>query len=430
MSERHASLFIRHARILDPASNTDLPCDLLIEKGFISHLGPDLAASDLPSATRTIDASGCWLLPGLVDIGAPAMTADAIAAESRAAASGGVSHLAVFSSQDMTIDNMASLRLLREKAAQSDLVRLLPIAALTRELKGEQLVDMHTLSGAGAIAFSNAQQPVASNLILKRCMEYAATFDFLVTFCPQDHDLSAGGCAHEGSVASRLGLPGIPNSAETLALARALLLAEETGTRIHVHQLSSASSLPLLKTARQQGVQVTADVSIHHLLADESAINNFDSRFHLLPPLRRKEDREALLAAVADGTIDAVCSQHTPLASADKQQPFGSTRPGIAAVETLLPLLLKLVQDKRLPLMRAVDAATRAPARCMTINAGHLRKGEKASLCLVDPERQLRPMDHWQSTGKNSPWLDTLLPGQVRLTVSEGRITWMAKDQC
>lgn len=422
MSLAHTHLLIRQARLLDPASHTDRVCDLLIEDGIIQRIDDQIATAGTPS----IDAQGHWLLPGLVDIGAPAMSASAIACEGRAAASGGVSHLAVYASDANPIDGTANLRLLREQAARTDQVRLLPIAALTRELSGEHLSDMQTLAEAGAIAFSNAQQPIASNLVLKRCLEYAASFDLLVTFCPQDHELSQGGCAHEGAVASRLGLAGIAASAETLAVSRALLLARETGVRIHLHQLSSAQSLPLLRQARAEGVKVTADVSIHHLLADEHAIDHYDSQFHLLPPLRSKADREALVAAVADGSIDAVCSQHTPLADADKQQPFASTRPGISGVETLLPLLLKLVNEEQLPLERAIDAATHAAAHSLSINAGRIAEGEKANLCLVDAAAQQTPADHWQSSGDNSPWRQQPLPGRVLLTVSEGHTTWQA----
>jgi dihydroorotase len=417
-----SSLLIRQARLLDPASGHDGVQDVLIEDGRIARIG---ARVDVP-ADEVIDATGLWLLPGLVDIGVPAMAIGNIAQETTAAASGGVSQLAVFPSQVCQLDNTAQLRLLQETAAQSGRTQLLPCAALTRELKGEQLADMQTLAQLGAIAFGNAQRPIHSNLVLKRCLEYAATFDLLVSFCPQDYDLSHNGCAHEGAVASRLGLPGIPASAETLALARTLLLAEETGVRIHIHHLSCARSLDLIRTARSHGVRVSCDVAIHHLLCDESAISQFDSQFHLRPPLRRSADREALLAAVADGTIDAISSQHTPLPVAAKQQPFGSSKPGIAGVETLLPLTLKLVEEGRLPLLRALDAITHAAARSLAIDAGHITAGHAANLCLVDANAQRRPRDHWQSGGRNSPWLDTLLPGAVKLTLSNGTVTWRA----
>lgn len=419
MPTTHANLLIRSARLIDPSTNADKSVDVLVEDGIITSIGSQISSDH----ATTINANGSWLLPGLVDIGATAPSFEAVAKESLAAASGGVTHLAVLPGNN-TLDSTANLRLLREKAAHADRLRLLPIAALTRDLLGNHLTDMYGLASAGAIAFSNAQHPIVSNLVLKRCMEYAATFDLLVTFCPQDHDLSVGGCAHLGAVSSRLGLAGIPPSAETLALSRALLLAEETGVRIHFHHLSSALSLPLIKRARERNVRVSCDVSIHHLLADEHSIDQFDSDFHIMPPLRRREDKDALLAAVADGTIDAICSQHTPLASADKQQPFAATLPGISAVECLLPLLLKLVNEGHLTLTRAIDAVTNAPAKIFGIDAGRIYEGKKANLCLVDANSQQHPADHWLSTGENSPWKSLLLPGKLLMTLGEGRITW------
>lgn len=421
MAKTSAALLIRQARLLDPASGHDGVQDVLIDNGKIAHIAAQLDAAD----AEVIDASGLWLLPGLVDIGMPAMAIGNIAQETLAAASGGVTQLGVFPSQICPLDNSAQLRLMLETATHKGHAQLLPIAALTRELKGEQLTDLQTLSQLGALAFSNAQRPIHSNLVLKRCLEYAATFDLVISFCPQDYELSHNGCAHEGAVASRLGLPGIPASAETLALARALLLAEETGVRIHIHHLSCARSLDQLRTARARGVRVSCDTSIHHLLADENAIAQFDSQFHLLPPLRRKSDRDALLAAVADGSIDVISSQHTPLPTAAKQQPFGSSKPGIAAVETLLPLVLKLVADGALPLKRALDAVTHAPARVLGADAGSITTGRSANLCLVDASKHLRPGDHWQSGGRNSPWLDTPLPGEVKLTIANGQVTWV-----
>lgn len=419
-TQTQASLLIRQARLLDPASDQDSVQDVLVEQGKITRIDARLDAPGVDS----IDAAGLWLLPGLVDMGSPAMAIGNIAQETLAAASGGVTQVGVYPSQICLLDNSAQLRLLQETAAQKGSAQLLPLVALTRELKGEQLTDMQTLAQLGACAFSNAQRPIHSNLVLKRCLEYAATFDLMITFCPQDHDLAHNGCAHEGAVASRLGLPGIPASAETLALARALLLAEETGVRIHIHHLSCARSLDQIRVARQRGVRVSCDVSIHHLLADESAIAQFDSQFHLRPPLRSAADRAALLAGVADGTIDSITSQHTPLPTAAKQQPFGSSKAGIAGVETLLPLLLQLVADHQLPLMRALDAVTNAPARAFGLDAGQITTGRSANLCLVDAKQQARPQDHWQSGGRNSPWLDQLLPGKVRLTLCEGRITF------
>lgn len=420
-----ANLLIKQARLIDPATQTDTITDVLVKNGSIIQIGTDLTTND--ANIETINAKGLWLIPGVVDIGAPAMAFDAVSSESLAAASGGVTHLAVFPSLQTTLDNTAQLRLLQERAAITDCVRLLPIAALTRELKGEQLTDMVSLSQAGAIAFSNAQHPIVSNLTLKRCLEYASTFDLQITVCPQDHDLSMNAYVHQGPVASRLGLTGIPDTAETLALSRALLLAEEAGIRLHVHHLSSAQSLPIIKQAQARGIRITADVAIHQLLADESDIDQFDNQFYVLPPLRRASDREALLAAVADGTLSGICSQHTPLSTTDKCQPFESSKPGISGVETLLPLVLQLVEQKQLPLMRAIELITHSPAQCFGLKAGQIKENIKANLCLLDASAKQTPASHWQSSGQNSPWRNETLPGQVKITVTEGRLTWHSK---
>ena len=243
---------------------------------------------------------------------------------------------------------------------------------------------------------------------------------------PQDNALAVGGCAHEGPVATRLGLPGVPAVAETIDLARALLLVEATGVRAHVHQLSSAASIELIRNAREKGLPVTADVSIHHLLLDEAAIEGFNSLCHIQPPLRSQADREALLGAVSEGLIDAVCSQHTAVGSSSKQMPFPSSTPGIAGVETLLPLLLHLVEEGTLTLQRAIEVLTSGAARCLGQSVGHLEVGRAASLCVVDIRSRRQPGEDWISSGRNSPWLNAVMPGVVRLTLCDGKVTWLS----
>lgn len=419
-----AHILIRKGRVIDPATGRDEILDLLIENGRLARLGASL---DAPGA-EIFNAEGLWVLPGIVDTcvrlpGGGGRTGS-IATETRAASSGGVTHMCALPDTDPVVDHTAMVRLIRERSRAANSTRVLPLGALTKDLEGTQLAEMHALREAGCIGVSNAGRPVGDSLILKRCLEYAATFDIPVMFRPQDAALAAGGCAHDGAVATRLGLPGIPGVAETLELARVLLLVRETGVKAHFHQLSSAGSLELIRTARASGLPVTADVSIHHLLLDESALENFDSHCHILPPLRGASDRQALVAAVVDGTVDAICSQHTPIGSACKAMPFPATTPGIAGVETLLPLVLGLVERGDLPLEQAVAALTCGAARSLGIAAGQLEEGRLASVCVVDPNRRRRPGDAWQSAGRNSPWLDIELPGVVCLTVSEGRVTW------
>lgn len=422
-----AHLLIRKGRVLDPAAERDEIADVLVENGRLSRIGASL---DAPGA-EIIDAEGLWVLPGLVDgcirLSEPGGDcAGSIASETRAAAAGGITHLGGLPDTDPVVDNAAVVRLIREQAGKAGFARVLPMGALTHQLEGEHLAEMHTLHEAGCVAFSNAGTPVSDTLVLKRCLEYAANFDLPVVFRPQDAALTANGCAHDGRIATHLGLPGVPVDAETVALARQLLLVEATGVRAHFHQISAAASLRLLRDARERGLPVSADVSIHHLLLDENALAGFNSLCHIQPPLRHDSDRRALLAAVADGTIDAICSQHTPLGSSARQAPFPETRPGIAGLDTLLPLVLHLTETEQLPLERALDAVTAAPARCLDRPAGRLEPGRAASLCVVDPNQRGTPGEDWLSAGRNSPWLDTELPGRVRLTVCEGKVSWLS----
>ncbi|HCE41788.1 dihydroorotase [Alloalcanivorax profundimaris] len=421
-----AHLLIRKGRVIDPASGRDEVADLLVEDGRLARIGASL---DAPGA-EIVEAEGHWVLPGLVDacvhLSVPGSgRAGDIASETRAAAAGGVTHLAA-QPDCGPVDSTAVVRLIREQAGQAGFARVLPVAALTQGLEGHQLAEMATLARAGCIAVGQGGAPVADALVLKRGLEYAATFDLPVMFRPQEAALSAGGCAHDGPVATRLGLPGIPAVAESVELARDLLLVEATGVRAHFQQISSRDSLPLLRAAKARGLPVTADVSVHHLLLDESAVEGFNSQCHVIPPLRGAADREALLAAVADGTIDAVCSQHQPVGSSSKAAPFPSTKPGISGLDTLLPLMLKLAEDGALPLARALDAVTAAPARCLGIQAGHLEPGRPASLCVLAADESRTLSSHWLSAGRNSPWLHSRLPGVVKLTVCQGRVSWLS----
>jgi dihydroorotase len=425
-NRNRAHILIRKGRVIDPASGRDDVADLLIENGRLTRIGASL---DAPGAD-IVEADGHWVLPGLVDacvhlsLPGSGRTGD-IASETRAAAAGGITHLAA-QPDCGPVDSTAVVRLIREQAGQAGFARIMPIAAMTQGLLGEQLAEMSTLARAGCIAVGNAGGKVANALVLKRSLEYAATFDLPVMFRPQDSALSAGGCAHEGPVATRLGLPGIPAVAESVDLSRDLLLVEATGVRAHFQQISSRDSLRLLRAAKRRGLPVTADVSIQNLLLDESALEGFNSHCHVIPPLRSAADREALLEAVADGTIDAICSQHTPIGSSSKAAPFPATKPGMAGLDVLLSLVLQLVSEGKLELSRALDAVTAAPARCLGIQAGQLETGRPASLCVLDPAGVKDLREDWLSAGNNSPWRHAQLKGSVKLTVCQGKVSWLS----
>ena len=416
------------ARVIDPSSGLDRVSDLYLDGGKLVAIGQ--APADF-TADKTLDAQGLVAAPGLVDLSValrePGYSRKgSIATETLAAAAGGVTSLCCPPFTKPVLDTPAVAELILDRAREAGHTKVFPIGALSKNLAGEQLAELVALRDTGCVAFGNGLDNFRNSRTLRRALEYAATFDLQVIFHSQDFDLAEGGLAHEGPTASFLGLAGIPESAETVALARDLLLVEATGVRAHFQQISSRESLWLLREAKARGLPVTADVSIHHLLLDESAIEGFNSHCHVIPPLRGAADREALLAAVADGTIDAICSQHQPVGSSSKAAPFPASKPGISGLDSLLPLILKLVAEGALPLHRALDAVTAAPARCLGIQAGQLEAGRPASLCVLAADESRGLASHWLSAGSNSPWRNATLPGVVKLTVCQGKVSWLS----
>jgi dihydroorotase len=315
--------------------------------------------------------------------------------------------------------------MLKFRARSLKQARVYPLGALTQGLKGERLTEMAELRDAGCIGYGQADAPIADSQVLSRALQYATTFGFCVWLRPQDPSLARGGVAHDGQVATRLGLPGIPVSAETIALSTILILARETGARIHLCRLSSAEGLELVRRAKQEGVPVTCDVAAAHVHLSEIDLGFFDSNCNLVPPLRGLRDRDALRQGLADGVIDAICSDHTPVDEDAKQRPFAEAEPGATALELLLPLTLKWAQEARVSLPVALRKVTSEPMRILGLTGGRLHPGEVADLCVFDAQA------HWKvepaalySQGKNTPFLGYELPGRVRYTVVGGAIVF------
>jgi dihydroorotase len=423
MSER---IVIRGGRVVDPATGTDGVHDLYLAGGRVVSLDkkPDGFTAD-----REIEASGKIVCPGLIDLSArlrePGQEHKAtIASETRAAAAAGITTLCCPPDTDPVIDTPAVANLICEKAELAGRARVLPIGALTRGLKGSDLSEMSALKAAGCRAVGNAHAAMANTLVLRRAMEYAASHDLLVIVRPEDAHLANRGCAHEGAVATRLGLPGIPYAAETVAIAQVLALMEHTGARVHFAQLSCARALRAIARAQERGVQVSADVAAHQLHLTESNIEGFDALCHVCPPLRGLADREALRQAVRDGIVAAVCSDHQPHEPDAKLDAFPSTEPGMAALQTLLPLTLKLVGEGVLTLSRAIAALTSGPAAVLGLEneLGTFRPGASADVCIFDPEaRWTVGADTWLSAGRNTPFWGDSLPGRVTHTLLAGR---------
>ncbi|HSC98010.1 MAG TPA: dihydroorotase, partial [Casimicrobiaceae bacterium] len=315
------------------------------------------------------------------------------------------------------------VEMLKHRARVINLAHVYPVGALTLGLKGETLAEMSELAEAGCIAFSNADAAMPDTQMLYRATQYAATFGHRVWLRPQDPYLAHGGVAHDGEVATRLGLPGIPVFAETIALSTIFALVRETGVQMHLCRLSSAPGVAMVRAAKADGLPITCDVDVHHLHLSDVDIGWFNPHANLMPPLRSTRDRDALRVGVADGTIDAICSDHSPVDDDGKQVPFGEAEPGATALELLLPLTLKWAREDCVPLIRALGALTSAPASIIGISTATLREGNAADVCVFDPTHSwtIRP-GALRSQGKNTPYLGLELQGRVRYTLLAGHV--------
>ncbi|NLD69627.1 MAG: dihydroorotase [Limnobacter sp.] len=422
---------IVNGRLVDPASERDRPggpdSALHVAEGRIVAIG---AAPDGFEAERLIDASGCVVAPGLLDLAArlrePGFEYKAtLESEMRAAAAGGVVGLACPPDTDPPLDEPGLVEMLKYRARGILGTRLYPLGALTVGLRGEKITEMGQLSEAGCVGFSQAQSPVLDTQVLMRAMQYARTYGFTVWLHPQDPHLARGGVAHAGHYASRLGLPGVPVIAETVALNTIFDLVRETGCRVHLCRLSSAAGLELVRRARAEGLPVSCDVSVHHLHMIDLDIGFFDSNSRVDPPFRSQRDRDAIRAALLDGTVDAICSDHTPVDDDAKQLPFGEAEPGVTALELLLPLTLKWAEEAGVPLTRALGKLTRGGAAVLGLGDeyGRLQAGGAADLCIFDPrESWVVTPATLLSQGTHTPYLGRELQGRVRATIVEGRL--------
>lgn len=423
-------IHIKNGRVIDPASGTDRVQDVFVAGGKVVALG---ATPGNFLANRVIDASGLVVCPGLVDLSArlrePGYEYRAtLVSEMSAAVAGGVTSLACPPDTDPVLDEPGLVEMLKYRAKTMSRARVFPRGALTVGLKGEHITEMVELSEAGCLAFSQADIPIVNTEVLFHALQYAATFDFPVWLQPRDAFIGRKGVAHDGELATRLGLKPIPVTSETLALATILQLARTTGARVHIARLSSAAGLAMVKEARDRGLAVTCDVSINHLHLCDTDIAYFNPHCHLIPPLRDQTDREALRAGLADGSIDALCSDHTPVDDDGKQVPFDEAEPGATGLELLLPLALKWGAEMKLPLTKTLSRITTDAARVLGLPYGHLAVGAAADLCLFDPEGSTRvSRENLLSQGKNTPFLGLELPGQVRFTLVDGNVVFEAR---
>ena len=428
-------ILIKNGRVIDPASNFDQIADVAIAAGRIIAIGR-VASEFTPN--KTIDATGCIVAPGLVDLAArlrePGHEHEGmLESEMAAAVAGGVTSLVCPPDTDPVLDEPGLVEMLKFRAEKLHQSRLFPLGALTRGLAGEVLTEMAELTESGCVGFGQAEVALSSTQVLQRALQYAATFGYTVWLRPQELNLGKG-VAASGPLATRLGLSGVPVAAETIALHTIFELLKSTSARVHLCRLSSAAGVALVCQARAEGLKVTCDVSINSLLLTDTDIGFFDSRARLTPPLRQQRDRDAIRAALADGTVDALVSDHTPVDADAKNLPFAEAEPGATGLELLLGLTLKWGTESGLPLAKSLSAVTQRPVAVLGdaldslgSSTGRLVEGGVADLCLFDPAA------HWtvrpaalRSQGKNTPFAGYELPGKVIATVVGGHVAFEA----
>jgi dihydroorotase len=418
-------LLLKGGRVVDPASGRDAVGDVAVADGRIVD-----ALSG--KADRVLEAKGLVVAPGLIDLAArlrePGYEYRAtLESEMQAAVAGGVTSLACPPDTDPPLDEPGLVDMLRRRAAALARARVYPVGALTVKLEGKQLTEMAELAESGCVAFSQADAAIADTQVLWRALQYAATYDFPVWLRAEDVWLARGGVAHDGEVATRLGLAGIPAFAETVALGTLFELVRATGARLHICRISSAAGVAMLRRARHDGLPITCDVGIHHVHLSEMDLGYFDPQCRLEPPLRSARDRDALDAGLADGTIDCMVSDHTPVDDDGKHLPFAEAEPGATGLELLLPLALQWGMRRKLSLAQTLARVTSAPARILGVDAGRIAPGAPADLVLFDPQAPFPvSAQTLKSQGKNSPYLGLELAGRVRATVVEGKVVYEA----
>jgi dihydroorotase len=420
-------LHIQNGRLIDPASGIDAAHDLYIDNGRVAAIGTAPAGF---VADRRIDAAGLVVAPGLVDLSArlrePGYEYKAtLESEMQAAMQGGVTSLVCPPDTDPVLDEPGLVEMLKHRARGLHQAHVHPLGALTMGLKGKALTEMAELTEAGCIGFAQAEEPIEDTTVLLRALQYARTFGYTVWLRPQDAHIGRGGIAHSGALASRLGLSGVPVMSETIALHTIFELVRATGARVHLCRMSSSAGLELVRAAKKEGLPVTCDVGVHHIHMTDADIGFFDSNARVTPPFRSQRDRDAIRAGLADGLIDAICSDHTPVDDDEKLLPFGEASPGATGLELLLSLALKWAEDSRASIGAALAKVTCDPARVAGLDAGSLAVGAVADVVLFDPAARWTVAPALlASQGKHTPFLGYELAGRVAATIVAGQVAW------
>jgi len=431
--QNSANLVLRNGRVIDPAMGLDAVVDVLIENGIIAEmrakieLGPEKL-----SQFEQIDASGKWIVPGLIDMHVHLREPgeeykETICSGTQAAVAGGFTSVACMPNTQPVNDCAAVTQYILEKARDEGSCRVFPVGAISKGSEGKNLAEYGELRAAGAAAVSDDGRPVMNSMLMRRALEYAKTFDLLVISHCEDLDLSSAGLMNEGPVSTRLGMRGIPGAAEEIMVARDILLAELTGSRLHLAHISTAGSVALIREAKKRGVPVSAETAPHYFTLSEELISTFDPVYKVNPPLRRLEDIEAIKAGLGDGTIDVIASDHAPHSAVEKDLEFEYAANGIIGLESSLPLILRLIREGVLTPLEAVAKISRNPARILSIPLGTLRKGMAADLTIIDPEvKYTVDVNRFKSKSRNCPFAGMEVQGQAVMTLVGGKVVFSA----
>ncbi len=415
-----------NARLVDPESGRDEPGALLSDGRLIADLGPRLFQGGVPDGIEVVDCHGKLLTPGLVDMHVHFREPghehkETLATGSRAAAAGGVTTVACMPNTDPVIDDVALVHFIERRARETAIVKVHPIAAITRGLKGEELAEMGLLQEAGALAFSDDGMPVHDSRVMRRALSYSTMFGALIVQHAEDPRLSGCGCMNEGETATRLGLPGIPNASEVVIVERDIRLVEITGARYHVAHISTGDAVDAVRRAKARGLPVSAEAAPHHFVLNETAVGDYLTFAKMAPPLRSEADRQAVIEGLKDGTIDAIATDHAPHDTDSKRLPFAHAANGVVGLETMLPLALDLYRARHMSLRDVLATMTVRPARLLGLDCGRLVKGAPADLAVIDPDRSWR-VDAltFQSKSKNTPFDGRDMRGLALRTVVGG----------
>jgi dihydroorotase len=422
-------LLLKNGRVVDPSRSLDAVADVVIEDGRVLRIGPNAAASFATDRdVRVIDCTGKWILPGMVDIHTHMREPgyeykEDIRSGTKAAAIGGFTTICAMPNTNPTNDNRAITEMMVSRAKEVGVVRFHPIGAVTRKLEGKELTEMADLRDGGCVAVSDDGKCVLHSGVMRRALEYAGTFDVPVIQHAEDHHLTEGAQMHEGAISTRLGLKGWPRVAEDHIVARDLMLTEMTRAKYHVAHISSKGAVALVREAKSRGVRATAEVTPHHLTLTDESVLGYQTACKVNPPLREAEDRDALIAGLADGTIDCIATDHAPHAPSEKDAEFSEAPNGMIGLETALPLMLELVHTKRVTLSRMIEALTIAPARIVGLPVGTLAEGALGDAIIVDPEVEWT-VESFASKSSNSPFVGRKVRGRVLTTIVNGAVVF------